>query len=364
MMAPIAINSVGVVSTLGIGFDAFTRGLRHERVRPASAACLSLFTGDHAPLRPVRRIDEFNPAEHLGNKGIATLDRSTQFSIVACKQVIESNIAHGSSSAQSGVVLGSAGGSMKSISDFVRSTYLAAMPHLVSPLQFPNTVMNCAAAQCAIWHGLRGVNSTVCSGELSGLAALGYASRMLRMQHADHLIAGSVEEFCDYSAWSHDATTAVQTAPVGEGAAVFGLSLAVEEAASQAQILCVRLRNCSSAKMPIDRVLGDEIAAALRSAGISADDLAWWSPHRSADAEQHMAQAQALRGCNVEQARLTLVADQLCEQIGTTYAASISLQLAAIIATAPEGFGLLTAISGSEQVGCAVIRIPARAGIR
>lgn len=364
MMRPISIDGVGVISTLGIGFEEFSRNLRDVAVRPAQVASPLMFADDHVPPRPVRSIEGFNPAEHLGSKRIATLDRSTQFSIVACKQVIEGTAAHGASSAQSGVVLGSAGGSMKSIADFVRSTYLAARPHLVSPLLFPNTVMNCAAAQCAIWHGLRGVNSTVCSGELSGLAALAYASRMLRMQHANHLITGSFEELCSYSAWSHHATTTSQTAPIGEGAAVFGLGLGEVGSASRAQILSIRLRNCSSTKTPIERVLADEIAAALHGAGISAGELAWWSPHRSAYSELNATHAGALFGCNIAPDKLFLVADQLIELIGTTYAASISLQLAAIIATAPAGVGVLTAVSGSEQVGCAIIRIPERAAIQ
>ena len=53
-------------------------------------------------------------------------------------------------------------------------------PSLVSPLEFPNTVINAPAGQAAIKHKLRGVNSTICCGLSSGLYAIDYAAEFLR----------------------------------------------------------------------------------------------------------------------------------------------------------------------------------------
>lgn len=360
MITPIDIHRIGVVSTLGIGFKAFSETLMSGGTPEPTPMSADNFAGEAVPPRTARWMQDFNPVEHLGKKGISTLDRTTQFSIIACKQIIDCNNRETVQSERTGIVLGSTAGSLKSIADFIRSTYVSTSPHMVSPMLFPNTVMNCAAAQCAIWLGLKGVNSTVCAGELSGIAALNYASRMLRMEHASRLVAGSVEEFCDYSAWAHHATTAPDAAPVGEGAALFELAPAVERSDSKLQLLATRMRNGRQDAAGADAGvrLGEEIAHMLEAAGISPDSVRWWTRHRSAgdvDPDVHVA---ALKRAGLSVDGLALVADDLSERIGLTHAASISLQLAAAIATAPPGIGLLTAVSGEGQIGCALIHVP------
>src|ERR1043166_3044711 len=48
-------------------------------------------------------------------------------------------------------------------------------PGYASPMDFANTVINAAAGQTAIMHGLRGVNTTVSADLTSGLQAISYA---------------------------------------------------------------------------------------------------------------------------------------------------------------------------------------------
>jgi 3-oxoacyl-(acyl-carrier-protein) synthase len=63
-------------------------------------------------------------------------------------------------------------------------------------MDFANSVINAAAGQAAIWHDLRGVNSTLSGGEASGLMAIAYAADLIRSGRADALLAGGVEELC------------------------------------------------------------------------------------------------------------------------------------------------------------------------
>jgi 3-oxoacyl-[acyl-carrier-protein] synthase II len=63
-------------------------------------------------------------------------------------------------------------------------------------MDFSNTVLNAAAGQVAIWHQLRGVNTTVAAGSVSGLHALGYAADLIRRGRADVIVAGGAEEVC------------------------------------------------------------------------------------------------------------------------------------------------------------------------
>src|SRR6185295_2478049 len=69
-------------------------------------------------------------------------------------------------------------------------------PAHASPLDFANSVINAAAGQAAIWHNLRGVNSTLSAGEASGLQAIAYAADLIRGGRAEALLAGGAEELC------------------------------------------------------------------------------------------------------------------------------------------------------------------------
>jgi 3-oxoacyl-[acyl-carrier-protein] synthase II len=67
-------------------------------------------------------------------------------------------------------------------------------PAYASPIDFANTVINAPAGQAAIWHGLRGVNTTIATGASSGLQAIGSAAEAIREGRASCALAGGVEE--------------------------------------------------------------------------------------------------------------------------------------------------------------------------
>lgn len=361
MNSPLSIRSVGVVSPLGVGFEAFASALRSDRLpepqTPAAAVCGTA----PWPLQRGHWRADFDVRAHLGNKGVSTLDRSTQMSIVACKEALRQCgiLDDQAERARTGVVLGSTAGSLRSIADFVRSTY-TPRPHMVSPMQFPNTVMNCAAGQCAIWHGLHGVNSTVCAGDLSGLAALRYAARMLHLGHAERLLAGSVEEYCDFMAWSHQATHAGLPRPFGEGAAVFALEAVPAAGDALAELVAIRLRTAPRAAgnaQALATVLAEEIRALLAEAALAVGDLRWWAGHAPDCEDAHSLERQALHALGADAlGDLAIVPPRAVQRSGHSYGAAVSLQLAGALALAPQGLGLLTAVSEQGQVGCGVIR--------
>ena len=99
-------------------------------------------------------------------------------------------------------MLGTVFCSVKTIAEFDRRG-LQLGPSHVSPLDFANSVINAAAGQAAIWHGLRGVNSTISGGEASGLLAIAGGTSQIRGGHADALLAGGAEELCFESFLGH-----------------------------------------------------------------------------------------------------------------------------------------------------------------
>ena len=165
-------------------------------------------------------IVDFDIRGALGRKGTSFFDRATGLAIVACGEALrdaEVNV-DDANRARLGIVLGTTTGSLKSTMDYSRETLVQDRPYLVNPVLFPNTVMNCAAGQAAIWFGLRGLNATVAGGQLGFLQALRYALGALRRGHVDALLVGAVEEFTPHTAWSAALTG---QPPAGEGAAVF-----------------------------------------------------------------------------------------------------------------------------------------------
>jgi 3-oxoacyl-[acyl-carrier-protein] synthase III len=93
------------------------------------------------------------------------------------------------------------------------------------------------------------------------------------------------------------------------------------------------------------------IARLLQQAGLTQQDIAWWSPASAGaagDIEAEAAEA-ALRCASV-----TLPC--IAERFGHAGGASVALQLAACLAMAPEGIGLLTGSDSAGQFGCALLR--------
>jgi 3-oxoacyl-[acyl-carrier-protein] synthase II len=95
-----------------------------------------------------------------------------------------------------GMICGTMFGGVHSIASF-DWVGITDGPSLVSPMDFPNTVINAPAGQAAIKHRLRGVNSTICAGLSSGLYAIDYAADFLRFGRARYLLAGGMEEVCE-----------------------------------------------------------------------------------------------------------------------------------------------------------------------
>jgi 3-oxoacyl-[acyl-carrier-protein] synthase II len=94
-----------------------------------------------------------------------------------------------------GLVLGTMFCGIHTIAEFDRRG-ITRGPSYISPLDFANTVINAAAGQTAIWHGLTGVNSTIAGGASSGLQALAVATDLIRSGRADAVLAGGADELC------------------------------------------------------------------------------------------------------------------------------------------------------------------------
>lgn len=190
----VAITGTGIISSLGD-----SAALLHSALSQGQSG-LHYLDKDSSGRRISRQVGEitaFKAESYLPDKNLRPLDRTGQLVASAAKLALESSgwTKKKLEEDDVGLVLGTMFGSIHTISKFDRQA-LVQGPSSASPMDFANTVINAAAGQTAIWHKLRGINSTIACGATSGLAALGYATDLIRHGQQTAVLAGGADEFC------------------------------------------------------------------------------------------------------------------------------------------------------------------------
>lgn len=363
MKYPLALTGWSAVSPLGLGARAFSESLR------AGLSGVLDYQGpgsdpDTAAL-PVKRaglVPDFETRQVLGRKNTRSMDRATGLAVATVGMLLEEQRACGFDTGEDGqdigLVLGTTTGSAQSMMDFTKDSLTQDKPYHVDPARFPNTVMNCAAGQCAIWHGLRGPNTTIAGGQATGLSALSYAARLHHCGHAETVLCGAVEEFSPQRAWLEWHARSDQQGPpvLGEGCALVVVeSVRTAREAGRpvlAELLTVNLRVHHGDPQA---TLATSVRAALAEAGVAERDV--WAVGVDGDDGVSGRALDDVFG-NGQPRRISVE-----ESVGDTGAASVVMRLAAVLATA-EGdeqaagrAAVVTSVDRDGATGCAVVRL-------
>jgi len=195
MKRTVVISGIGVLSPIGIGRDNYWEGLFQGKTGFRE---ITLF--DTAPLQVHRagELADFDPLSLLGKKGLRDLDRSTRLICSAAKLAIDdSKLEITEENAPfMGVSIGTTFGSLHSISQFDRAGLIEG-PRFVNPSHFPNTVINSPASHVSIRYKIKGFNTTISTGFCASLDAVAYAADFIKLNRADVVLAGGVEELCE-----------------------------------------------------------------------------------------------------------------------------------------------------------------------
>lgn len=190
----VVVTGIGVIAPLADSAGALHDALLEGRsgVRPVEA-----FDTEDLPCHRAADLDGFSPERYLEGGNLRPLDRTGRLAAAAARLALEDAgwTPDLREEAELGLVLGTMFGSVRTISEFDRRA-LVAGPQYVKPFDFANSVINAAAGQAAIWHGLRGVNATVAGGTTAGLQALSYAVDLVRSGRVDAVLAGGADELC------------------------------------------------------------------------------------------------------------------------------------------------------------------------
>ncbi|GIF02265.1 beta-ketoacyl synthase N-terminal-like domain-containing protein [Paractinoplanes rishiriensis] len=364
----IVLSVWSAVSPFGLGAAPLDTGL----AAGASAVRAVPDGVDSGPFPQAGLVPSFDAATVLGRKGTRAMDRVTALTVATAGLVLRADgEPDPAETAAMALVLGTSAGSYQSIVDFTASSLTGDRPYLVDPARFPNTVMNRAAGQSAIWYGIKGPNATVAGGRLTGLLALNYAVRLCRRGRASTVLCGAVEELTAQRCWidwhAGGRPDPATVAPPAEGCAMFLVEPA-SVAARHGRTPLLELAGLGFGATPAGGDPATALAGCIRSTldrhRIETPDIALLAPGclPGAPAAAERTALDQILGTSATGRTEVRTGSVL----GDTSAASAAFQVAGVLAATgrgelpPGGLALITSIDPSGTVGCAVLRAPAR----
>lgn len=194
MKKRVVFTGLGLMACNSKGREEFWQALRQGKTGYAPA---TLFDPEPFNVNIAGEVKDFDPKVYMGPKGLRNLDRCITLLVSASKLAVQDcgYVINDSNTDDTGVAIGTALGSVKSISDFDEVT-LKEGPRYTNPALFPNTVINSPASQISIWNKISGFNTTISTGFTASMDALSYSYDFLQMERANVVFSGGVEEMC------------------------------------------------------------------------------------------------------------------------------------------------------------------------
>jgi 3-oxoacyl-[acyl-carrier-protein] synthase II len=293
----VAITGLGVVSPVGIGLEAFWKGLLSSQPEG------------------IRRVHEFDPADYYESpKDARRADRFTQFAIAAAGQAVEQAGGLAADPERTGVIVGTGVGGLDS-SETQTGVLLGKGERRVSPFTVPMMMPNAAAAAISMRFGCEGPCETIATACATGTHAIGYAARLIQWGLCDAIVAGSSEAamtplctsaFANMKAMSSDGRSRPFSASrdgfvLSEGAGVLVLEEWEAAVSRGASVLGEVLGSASTADAhhitaPAPGGIGAAkcIRLALDDAGLAAQDVAHINAHGTGTPLNDKAEAEAI----------------------------------------------------------------------
>jgi len=315
-MKRVVITGMGIVSPLGSTCEDFFRNLA------AGKSGIRRLTADFADRlsMPVAAEVAFDPEAHFSKKIARTLDRVSQFAVVAAAQAWQDAALElpGEEKRRAGVYLGTGMGGASTLEESYSQLFKQNAKRL-HPLTVVMVMNNAAASYISMAHGLKGpclTFSTACS---SSAVAIGEAFRLIKHGYADVMLAGGTEALLTYGvimSWESIGTLALEAADpstscrpfskdrtgfvLGEGAAVLVLESRDRAMRRGARIYGEVIGYGSTADAdhitkPSAEGQAYAIQSAMDEAGIAASDVDYINAHGTATKANDVAETKAIK---------------------------------------------------------------------
>jgi len=200
MTRRVVVTGLGLVTPLGAGVETSWKNLLAGQ---SGIVAIDRFDASDLPCRIAGQVNTDNPDQphyvDLDSAVDAKMqkhnDRFIQLGIMAGKEAIEDagiTDLDEATKDRAGILMGSGIGGLGTLADG-QSTLDHRGPRRISPFFIPAALINLLSGQLSIRYGLRGPNSAVVTACSTGVHAIGDAARMIMLDDADIMVAGSAE---------------------------------------------------------------------------------------------------------------------------------------------------------------------------
>jgi 3-oxoacyl-[acyl-carrier-protein] synthase II len=199
---PVVITGIGVCSPIGSGYASFA-----DAVLSGTSALAPITDFDPAPVRArhagvIATLAETPVPASTRQLGTSVsqlmrkMDRVTKLAVLAAEDArADAGLDLADVPANRiGIILGTAFDGLVTIEEYYRAVVVKGPKH-ASPALFPFTLPNSINGAVSIHMGIKGVNSSLATGTVSGLASVGYALDLLRADRADVIFTGGADVF-------------------------------------------------------------------------------------------------------------------------------------------------------------------------
>lgn len=315
-MRRVVITGMGILSPVGNSCEEFFSNLSAGRsgIRRTSSDFV-----DGLSVKIAAEVD-FDAEAYFSKKTARTLDRVSQFAMVAASQACQDAALElpGEEKRRAGVYLGTGMGGARTLEDSYFQLFKQNVRRL-HPLTVVMAMNNAAASYISMAHELKGpclTFSTACS---SSAVAIGEAFRQIKHGYADVMLAGGTESLLTFGvmmSWDSIGTLALEAEDpsascrpfskdrtgfvLGEGAAILVLECLDRAQERGARIYGEMIGYGSTAdadhitKPSVDGQ-AYAIEAALEEAGIVSQDIDYINAHGTATVANDMVETQAIK---------------------------------------------------------------------
>ena len=207
----VVITGMGTVNAVTTGGTAAVESAL-ARGPSAIGAVTGLSIGG-LPSRLGAQVDPDRLASLIGLDAARRLSRICQLTVAACELAVKDAAA--GAGPELGIVVGTEHGDFRSSAEFALG-FLRRGPTGLSPMIFPNTVMNTMASVAAIAIGAKGPSVTLNQTTVAGDLAVARGAALVASGRADAVVAGGVDEICEPT-YRHLAGMGALSPALGDG---------------------------------------------------------------------------------------------------------------------------------------------------
>lgn len=188
----VVVTGLGAVSPLGHTVGSYWDNLK--RGKSGLGPVTLTPANDELTQKVAAEVKDFDPLKYFAERQLSTLDRVSQFAIVAAREAIaQSGLTFDMPlSLRTATIVGVGVGGQTTHDDSFRRVYVDKRTR-VFPLTIPKLMVNAPASQVSMDCGLRGPAFAVASACASATHAIGLAFQMVRGGMVDCAVTGGAE---------------------------------------------------------------------------------------------------------------------------------------------------------------------------